>query len=110
MRIALTSTDGKAVNQHFGHARTFHIFDLNDRDWAFVETREVEACCQDHDHTTDRFDAVLKTLSDCEAILASKIGYGAAQYLMQHGMKVCQAAGAIPDVLEEVIQEHVLDD
>lgn len=28
-RIAVASTDGIVVNQHFGHAERFHIIELN---------------------------------------------------------------------------------
>lgn len=108
-RIALVSTDGKVINQHFGHAEAFHVFDLTEEGWNFVETRTSPACCQDHEHTTARFDHVLTLLADCEAILAAQIGTGAAQYLESHGKKVFQAGGFIPDVLDELIRLRALD-
>lgn len=45
-RVAAASTDGKVVNQHFGRAELFHIFEISeDEGYRFLESRKVDACC-----------------------------------------------------------------
>ena len=43
-RIAVASTDGIVVNQHFGHAERFHIVELDaeTEKYEYTETRKVE--------------------------------------------------------------------
>ncbi|MDR3114388.1 MAG: hypothetical protein LBU25_02595 [Treponema sp.] len=47
-KIALTSSDGKTIDQHFGETETFLIFDVDDRtgSWRFNELRTLppESC------------------------------------------------------------------
>jgi len=46
IKVAVASNDGKVINQHFGHAQEFLIFDLNDDGtFEFVETRENVPTC-----------------------------------------------------------------
>ncbi|MGN0901814.1 MAG: hypothetical protein ACI4M9_00890, partial [Succinivibrio sp.] len=40
-RVAVASSDGHVINEHFGHARQFHIFDLKDNVAVYVGKREV---------------------------------------------------------------------
>lgn len=40
-RIAVVSTDGKTVNDHFGRAERFLIYDIDDK-LTFVEERPAE--------------------------------------------------------------------
>lgn len=109
-RIAVVSTDGKVINQHFGRAEAFHVFEIDNNAYSFVETRKSVPCCQEFDHTNERFDRVLDLLSDCKAVLAAKIGDGASQYLINHGMEVFQAVGPVTAVIEEIIRTHALDE
>ena len=51
-RIAIASTDGIVVNQHFGHAERFHIIEIDDekKTYDYIGTRESERVCQGHYH------------------------------------------------------------
>ncbi|GHT46475.1 hypothetical protein FACS189454_07670 [Planctomycetales bacterium] len=100
--IALSSSDGEAVYQHFGKTRTFHIFSLDDTGYAFIEKRNVEQCCNSGEHEVSAFDNVLAVLSDCDAVVVGKIGPGASDYLTDKGMKIFVTQGYINDVMEEL--------
>jgi len=106
-RIAVASSDGLVINQHFGHADKFHITELDTETGGteFIETREVTPCCVNFDHTQSAFDAVLKTLHDTQVILVARIGGGAEAYLIQNGMTVYEAPYLIPEVLAQIIAE-----
>ena len=60
-RIAIASTDGIVVNQHFGHAERFHIIELDaeTEKYEYTETREAERVCQGHYHHDSSFDKVI---------------------------------------------------
>ncbi|MBQ8176361.1 MAG: dinitrogenase iron-molybdenum cofactor biosynthesis protein [Oscillospiraceae bacterium] len=106
-RIAIASTDGIIVNQHFGHAERFHIVEINSNTdvYKFAESRNVTPCCNNKDHEISSFDMVLKMLSDVQAIFVSKIGAGAADYLEHKGLAVYQAPYPIELLLKKIITE-----
>ncbi len=108
-RVAVASTDGKYINEHFGRAKAFYIVDLSENGYSYVETREVSPCCKNHDHNESDFDKVINTLSDCDGIFLSRIGAIASAYLISHGLRVFEAPGFIDDVMNKVISEKFLE-
>lgn len=108
-RIALASTDGIVVNTHFGHASEFQIYDIEGENYHFIESRYARPSCQHQSHNTSRFDQVIKLLSDCDAIFVSQIGKGAAEYLIQNGVRVFEAPYCIDDVIKSTIDQKLLE-
>jgi nitrogen fixation protein NifX len=108
-RIALASHDGKFIDTHFGHAERFAIVDLFPERYELVELRPVKRACGEGGHDEGAFDAILNTLSDCEALLVERIGYGAAQYVASKGIRVFEAPYPIDDVLKKLIAGGTLD-
>ncbi|MDR3295457.1 MAG: dinitrogenase iron-molybdenum cofactor biosynthesis protein [Clostridiales Family XIII bacterium] len=108
-RIALATTDRLTLYQHFGQAKEFHIVDLGDKDYSFVEVRTVEPPCDGGQHNENAFDAVLEILHDCEAVVVGKIGAGAAEYLIRRNMRVFDAPGVVENVLKAMIEQRLLD-
>ena len=108
-RVAVASTDGIVVNQHFGHADRFHIVELNPEDGThhFVESRDVQHVCQGHGHDDAAFDSGLETLSDVQVILVAKIGQGASDYLERRGLLVYEAPFLIEPVFEKIIKDRL---
>jgi len=83
MRIAVTTTDGQKVDQHFGKATSFSIYDMDDNLLKLVETREVTSYCDcnsnvssesTHSFSSDRFSTVREKLSDCDKLYTVQIG------------------------------------
>jgi predicted Fe-Mo cluster-binding NifX family protein len=108
-RVALATTDGKFINEHFGRAKAFHIVNLKDNNYFYMETREVTPCCQDYDHNESDFDKVIELLSDCDGVFVSRIGTVASTYLIAHGLRVFEAPGIIEDVMKKVIADKFFD-
>ena len=105
-RVAVASTDGKYVNEHFGRAKQFLIFELNDQGYQFIELRRNQPACNVEQPDEARHLSTVELLADCKAVLVSRIGPGAEQYLLQHGIK----ALIIPDFIDEAlkqIKEHL---
>lgn len=75
--IAVASSGGGVINQHFGHAREFLVYEAHAQDVRFVGTRRVEAYCSGDETCGDGESALagtLRALDGCAAVLCSKIG------------------------------------
>ncbi len=104
-RVAAASTDGVAVDLHFGQAQEFYIYDVDETGWRFVERRDIK---RTFGHDPAEFDKVGLMLGDCEAILVSRIGPVAAQYLLEKGLRVFQTPYPVAAVLEKLRQLGLL--
>jgi len=77
LRVAVASTGGGVINQHFGHAREFLVYEADGREVRFVGTRRVDAYCSGGDTCGEAETALagtIRALEGCEAVLCSKIG------------------------------------
>ena len=103
LRVAVASNDGKVINQHFGHAQEFLIFDLNDDGtFEFVETRENIPTCNGGDHSISALDSTLDIIKDTKIVLVSQIGPGASQYLISNGIQPFMMPTYIDEALEKL--------
>ncbi|MBK5939031.1 nitrogenase cofactor biosynthesis protein NifB [Halochromatium roseum] len=77
LRIAVASSGSGVINQHFGHAREFLVYEADAQDVRFIGTRRVQAYCTG-DETCGEADSALagtlRALEGCVAVLCSKIG------------------------------------
>jgi predicted Fe-Mo cluster-binding NifX family protein len=102
-RIAVATTDGKIVNEHFGRAQAFYILEGAGGTFRFLEIRKTEPFCgsgqHEDDHGTDRIYALLK---DCSAVLVSRVGPSAQQALAQRGLAIYEIPMPISEALERL--------
>lgn len=91
-RIAVTTKHGNLVDQHFGHASQFHIYQGAGREFQLFETRQVEQYCtgmaECDGETEQRRDKIVETLQDCDAILTMRIGYHAKEVFRASGIHI----------------------
>jgi predicted Fe-Mo cluster-binding NifX family protein len=101
VRIAVATTDGKVVNQHFGRADRFYIIlaDTQNFTFRYEEERKAVAVCQGGDHEDDAMRAAVKNLSDCTYVLVSRIGMRARNECEKNGISVFE----IPDEIEKAV-------
>jgi nitrogen fixation protein NifB len=86
-RVAVASRGGGLVNQHFGHAREFLVYDV-DRDGArLVGLRKVETYCVGGDGDEDVLPGVLDAISDCAAVLVARVGRCPREALARAGIE-----------------------
>lgn len=103
-RIAAASSDGIVVNQHFGHAEQFLIYEVTgDGSFTFIETRTVDPVCNCGNHDAGRLLENLQKINDCKYLLVSKIGTGASVQAEQLGI----APMELPDMIEESIRKVI---
>jgi predicted Fe-Mo cluster-binding NifX family protein len=105
-KVAVTSADGVLINQHFGHAKWFFIYNLeNDGSFALVEKRDATPWCREDNPERDTHGAsseIAAAISDCTAVLTARIGPPARQKLELAGLEVYEQPSAIEDALPKL--------
>lgn len=109
VKVEIASTNGKVINEHFGRATKFHIFELDNSSFKFLESRTVQRCCNGGEHENSAFEKVANILNDCKAIFVAKIGIGASNYMEGKGFIIFEAPYIIEDVLNKVLKENLLE-
>jgi predicted Fe-Mo cluster-binding NifX family protein len=107
-RLAFASTDGKYIDQHFGSARIFQIFEVSSAGYRLVDSRQTEGYCRGH--CEGGFAHLLEALADCSGIFVSRIGEGAAAFMIQHGKRVFEASGPVDDVIKQVVADGLWEE
>lgn len=88
--MAVATSGGSVINQHFGHAREFLIYEASSTDVRFIGHRKVDLYCSGGDTCGDGetvLSKIIRTLDGCEAVLCSKIGYEPWDQLEQAGIQ-----------------------
>ncbi|OAM96442.1 nitrogenase cofactor biosynthesis protein NifB [Pelosinus fermentans DSM 17108] len=109
-RIAVTSKHGKLVDQHFGHATEFLIYQINDESFTLVERRKVEQYCSgvsecDSDLQEGRKSAAIQAIEDCDAVLTMRIGYHGQQRLLEHGIVSVEYCYTVEEGLAYAVEQ-----
>ena len=85
VKIAFASNDRIAVNQHFGAASAFAIYELDISHASLVEVAEfIETAMDGHEGKLASKVAVLK---DCAAVYCNAVGASAIQQLLGSGIQ-----------------------
>ncbi len=72
--VAVATEGGGKVNQHFGHATEFQIFEVSQSEALFVGHRRVDLYCQGGWGEDEQLPSIVNAINDCHAVLVSKIG------------------------------------
>jgi nitrogen fixation protein NifB len=76
--MAVATTGGGLINQHFGHAKEFLIYEASAMDVRFIGHRKTDLYCSGGDACGDGESVLARTiraLEGCEAVLCARIGY-----------------------------------
>ena len=117
--MAIATSGGGVINQHFGHATEFLIYEASPTDVRFVSHRKVDLYCGGGDTCGDGesvLEKIVKTLEGCEAVLCSKIGFepwgmledAGIQPNGEHAMEPIEEAVAA--VYKEMVENGQLDE
>jgi nitrogen fixation protein NifX len=105
IKVAVASSDGKYINQHFGMASQFLIFQLNDDGThKFLELRENKPACGVDGHSATSMEDSVKLIADCQVVIASQIGPGAIDILLENNIDPYIAPTFIEDALEKMVE------
>jgi predicted Fe-Mo cluster-binding NifX family protein len=101
MQVAIVSTDGINVNEHFGRADRFLIYEIDSTHSTLLAAPKAEPLSVgDPDHPFDkaRFDAVLKALSGCKRVYCTRIGERPTAELKKNGIEPVIFQGSITEI------------
>lgn len=105
MLIAVASRDGISIDQHFGHADRFLIYEVADGGSRLVDEKKVERYCtydQDHPLRADLLRAIAEALAGCRVIVCAQIGQRPQMELERLGFDTFVADGPIKPTLAEL--------
>ncbi|WP_165227776.1 nitrogenase cofactor biosynthesis protein NifB [Aquisphaera insulae] len=88
--MAVASKGGGLVNEHFGHAREFLVYEAAPAGVRFIGHRKVEAYCSGGDtcgEAETALDRTIRALEGCEAVLCSKVGHEPWEALEAAGIR-----------------------
>lgn len=87
--VAVATKGGGRINEHFGHAREFQVYEVDAAGVRFVGHRKVEAYCQGGHGDDDALeDTILPVLDGIDALFVSKIGGCPKRDLAKAGLAV----------------------
>lgn len=111
LHVAVASSDGVSVNEHFGRAAVFYIYEVND-DGSFrlTEERAIARPSPDEPEAGHGADATIEQLSDVHAVLVAQIGPGAQSSLNRKGVRSFALGGPIDRALSSYGRRHKLLD
>ncbi len=102
-KVAIASTDGETVNQHYGKAEKFYIYSIDDEEgYDLVEERQVQPVCMDGAHEISKMEKSVLNFTDCRYIIVSRLGTAASAALSSAGITAMELPGSIDDAILHV--------
>jgi nitrogen fixation protein NifX len=96
-KVAVASTDGILIDEHFGRAKQFLVFDVDEQgEYTFLEKRSAGNISGLDCHSVDY---IVPLLADVEAVLAVQIGQAAERILRRQGIFALPVEGPIEQAL-----------
>ncbi len=104
MKVAFASSDNLHIDQHFGWAEKFSLWEVRPETAAFIGFTEVET---HGDDAEDKIKARIAALEGCALVYVTQIGGPAAAKLVAHRIHPLKSKGeeeTIAEVVEKLQQ------
>ncbi|MBH5371180.1 nitrogenase cofactor biosynthesis protein NifB [Bradyrhizobium glycinis] len=85
--VAVATKGSGLINEHFGHAKEFQMYELSTSGAKFVGHRRVDVYCQGGYGEEDRLSAIIRGIHDCHAVFVAKIGGCPKSNLIKAGIE-----------------------
>jgi nitrogen fixation protein NifB len=72
--VAVATKGSGRINEHFGHAKEFQVYELSTAGAKFVGHRRVDLYCQGGYGEEDALPTIIRAINDCHAVFVAKIG------------------------------------
>jgi len=72
--IAVATKGGARINEHFGHATEFQVYEVGASGAKFVGHRRVDTYCEGGSGDEEAFETILRAIGDCAAVFVARIG------------------------------------
>ncbi len=109
MLFAVSSKSGVLVDQHFGHATDFYIYEYTNKSIRFREKRSVSKYCDGSEscdgmgggkgNKESKMDAILEAVKDCNGVVAMRIGEAPKQKLKEKSIEIFTTYDRIEDAV-----------
>jgi len=111
MKVAFATTDGVNVDEHFGRAGMFAIYELTEDGYRFIEMmkfadgrdKEIEDTKEMGEVHEDRVQRKVDKLSDCKIVYMTELGAPSAARLAQNGIMPIKVKEIVS--IEELLQK-----
>jgi nitrogen fixation protein NifB len=100
-KIAIASSDGINIDQHFGHTEYFYIYEISDD--GVVTHHETRSLPSGELDGQNRLEAAAELLSDVTYVLCAQIGPHATRALAEHNI----TGYALPGKTEEALRNYI---
>ncbi|MDR1535702.1 MAG: dinitrogenase iron-molybdenum cofactor biosynthesis protein [Planctomycetota bacterium] len=101
-RVAVASRSGVLVDECFGRAAGYRIYEAAPDGYRLAEIRPGPAPCRGQAHDLPSLAAAVESVSDCEMVLAGRIGPEAVRLLAGRGVTGLAVRIGIDDALERL--------
>lgn len=85
---AIVSKQGGRINQHFGHAQEFQIYEVSPYGVKFIGHRKIPPYCAENRGDDQRLDSIITALEGVQAVLCARIGDNPREKLEKAGIEV----------------------
>ncbi len=72
--IAVATKGSGRINEHFGHAKEFQVYEVSTAGAKFVGHRRVDLYCHGGYGEEGGLDTIIRAINDCTAVFVAKIG------------------------------------
>jgi nitrogen fixation protein NifB len=103
--VAIATKGGGVINQHFGHAKEFQVYEVDGSEVKYVGHRKIDHFCQGGYGEKATMDNIIEAISDCQAVLVSKVGDSPKEKLENAGIQVVETYEMIEKAALEFYQE-----
>ena len=102
MKVAFASTDKVHIDDHFGQAENFYVWEIGPDDAQFSGVIQVKADVEGH--SDDKIEARAEALADCAVVYVAQIGGPAAARLVAKKIHPIKSKDSEPiaDVVEKL--------
>jgi len=110
LKMLVTSSDRRVINQHFGHADKFYVYQYEDGTIRLLEVREVSKYCNGPGSCVDegeKIDLLIKATTGCDVILTMRIGLEPQKILEQQGKRVLTTYGFICESIQKAAHYYL---
>ncbi|NJL09688.1 MAG: hypothetical protein HC908_04210 [Calothrix sp. SM1_7_51] len=105
--VAVATKGSGLVNQHFGHAKEFQIYEVDGNEVNFVGHRKVGHYCLGGYGENATLENIIETISDCKAVLVSKVGESPKEKLLKAGIEAFETFDMIEKAALEFYEQYL---
>lgn len=109
VRVAIGTSTGARVSEHFGHATRFEIWEVGPAGSRYLESRNNRPACgsgcgdsSEENRADAVMDASVALIADCKAVVVSRLGECAINRLTKLGILAFETDDTVDDTVRQL--------